>query len=303
MADSRVEQSGEKKVLKKLELKINQEDEHEENLATRVKEPPRFQEDPITEHFGNQNKQSDPDTRIGMKSTHGFKNTGFDPTSSKVIDNDSDNTIIDNRYEIKREIGKGGMGVVFLAEDLKLRRHVAVKRLMLKTKNMKTIQRRFLREAQTIASLSHPNIVNIFEIDQDERGAFIIMEYIPGPAEFYDDRKKDPPSPVSLSKFIKKNGAMNADKAEDFILKLCSAMEYAHSKGTLHRDIKPSNILLNDDLEPKLIDFGLAKPIDREVTEDITVEGAMLGTPEYSAPEQWGSTDDKIEQCNYRERH
>ncbi len=196
--------------------------------------------------------------------------------------------IIAGRYQVLRVIGRGGMGVVLLAQDTKLGRYVAIKRLVFRSHNMRVVQRRFLREAQTIAALGHVSIVNVFDIGQDEDVGYITMEYITGPVIDESEEPSDPPMPVGLDRYIHKTGAMAPEKAEAFILKLCSAMEYAHKKGTIHRDIKPSNVLLTEAFEPKLVDFGLARPIDISRTDEITLEGTMLGTPEYSAPEQWG---------------
>ncbi|NQZ70069.1 MAG: protein kinase [Lentisphaeria bacterium] len=216
--------------------------------------------------------------------------TQIDPGSDESVPEGP--IIFADRYETVCEIGRGGMGTVYLAKDDKLKRNVAIKQLVLKSKNQQIIQRRFLREAQTIASLGHVNIVNVFDIGQDHNAGsgagYIIMEYIPGPTIDPSKASIDPPSPVNLDQYIKAKGPMPHDLAEEIVIKLCSALSYAHKQGTLHRDIKPSNILLTEDLEPKLVDFGLARPIDISKTEEITLEGTMLGTPEYSAPEQWG---------------
>ncbi len=196
--------------------------------------------------------------------------------------------MIADRYEVMRVIGRGGMGVVLLARDTRLQRHVAIKRLVFKSQNMKIVQRRFLREAQTIASLGHVNIVNVYDIGQDDQVGYITMEYVAGPAIEKTEERFDPAMPVNLDQYIKIKGPMDPEMAKEIMVKLCSAMDYAHRHGTLHRDIKPSNVMLTEDMEPKLADFGLARPIDISKTEEITLEGTMLGTPEYSAPEQWG---------------
>ncbi len=196
--------------------------------------------------------------------------------------------IVAGRYEVVRQIGKGGMGVVVLAKDVKLGRFVAIKSLVFKSTNMKVVQRRFLREAQTIASLGHVNIVNVFDIGQDGETGYITMEYVAGPQLDEKDEVLTPPKQVTLEDYVRKMGPMKPDHAMEFMSKLCNAMGYAHKQGTLHRDIKPTNNLLTETMEPKIVDFGLARPIDITKTEEITLEGTMLGTPEYSAPEQWG---------------
>ncbi|OVE77741.1 hypothetical protein BVX99_01805 [bacterium F16] len=213
-----------------------------------------------------------------------------DSEASNPADNVSEQmpTVIADRYRVIQQIGKGGMGVVLLAQDERLGRYVAIKRLIFKSSNMKLVHRRFLREAQTIAALGHANIVNVFDIGQDGDVGYITMEYVPGPILNDADVPRDPPAPVTLDEYIKKKGPMEPVQAANLMLKICNAMGYAHKQGTIHRDIKPTNILLTDTMEPKVVDFGLARPIDISQTEEITLEGTMLGTPEYSAPEQWG---------------
>ncbi len=194
--------------------------------------------------------------------------------------------VIGNRYKVIREIGRGGMGIVYLAQDQKLNRYVAIKRL-LQSANRSTVQRRFLREAQTIASLGHIHIVNLHDIGQDEFGYYITMEYISGPESLLT-----PVRPISLSEYVKIKGPLPYDEALTFFLKLCSALEYAHNRDIIHRDIKPSNILLDERFEPKVVDFGLARPIGIKDTEEITLQGQPMGTPEYVAPEQWSDAKD-----------
>ncbi len=194
-----------------------------------------------------------------------------------------------NRYEVIREIGRGGIGSVYLAQDQKLNRYVAIKRLLLQPNNKSsiTVQRRFLREAQTIASLGHFHIVSIYDISKDDAGYYIAMEYVPGP-QISDDSEDISPAPsVSLQQYVKEQGPIERDEATKIIVKLCSALDYAHHRNIIHRDIKPANILLDEQYEPKLVDFGLAKPIGRSSNQEITLEGEFVGTPEYVAPEQW----------------
>ncbi len=216
------------------------------------------------------------------------KKTMVDPAQQDPASDDNIPDMVADRYKVLRVIGRGGMGVVLLAKDVRLERHVAIKRLVFKSHNHKIVQRRFLREAQTIASLGHVNIVNVYDIGQDGEVAYITMEYVAGPHIDDEKPKLDPPSPINLDQYIKTKGPLKVEEAEELMLKLCNAMGYAHKQGTIHRDIKPSNILLTEDLEPKVADFGLARPIEISKTDEITLEGTMLGTPEYSAPEQWG---------------
>ena len=208
--------------------------------------------------------------------------------SESNIDDQAIFAIIGDRYEMVRQIGRGGMGVVYLAQDKKLNRYVACKRLLLQNVNRNTVQRRFLNEAQTIASLGHIHIVNIYDIGRDEHGYYITMEYVPGPPTADESLMLKPPPPVTLQEYVDKLGPMDVDQARRLIVKLCSALEYAHQQGIIHRDIKPSNILLNERYEPKLVDFGLARPLNLKEHTEITLDGEFLGTPEYVAPEQWG---------------
>ena len=207
----------------------------------------------------------------------------YDP---KAIILDPPGDLIGDRYEVVREIGRGGMGIVYLAKDKKLNRSVAVKRLIPTAANAMRDQRRFLREAQTIASLGHMYIVNIYDIGQDGLGHYITMEYINGPKLGEDDPEENA---VTLGDYVKAKGPLSEAQAAELTRKLCSALEYAHLQEIVHRDIKPNNVLLTPTMDPKLVDFGLARTLG--VSEDITLEGQFVGTPEYVAPEQWTSND------------
>ncbi|MCH2176398.1 MAG: protein kinase [Lentisphaeria bacterium] len=228
----------------------------------------------------------------------GSPNASFVPPGSEEISPCPE--VVVDRYKIIREIGRGGMGMVYLAYDLKLHRHVAVKRLVFRSQNMRVVQKRFLREAHTIAGLGHAHIVNVFDIIHEHHVGYIVMEYVAGPQMLETIERQAiqdnaasksqelPSEPVNLEQYVRYKGPMTIEEAGPFMVKLCYALDYAHKKGTIHRDIKPSNVLINERIEPKLVDFGLARPIEISRTEEITLEGTMLGTPEYSAPEQWG---------------
>jgi len=191
------------------------------------------------------------------------------------------------RFEIERELGRGGLGVVFLAHDPVLRRQVALKVPRPEVLLSREASARFDREAQTVARLTHPNLVPVFEIGQAGVIKFIASAYCPGPnlAVWLRDRA----------------GPMGATSAALVVAQLADAVQYAHTQGVLHRDIKPSNVLLEPrdrqtDLTaqpshdqalpfvPKLVDFGLAKLDGNEQGETRT--GIALGTPGYMAPEQ-----------------
>jgi eukaryotic-like serine/threonine-protein kinase len=167
-----------------------------------------------------------------------------------------------SHYRILEKLGEGGMGVVYKAEDLKLRRTVALKFL---PKNDTENRERFLREAQAAASLNHPNICTIHEID--EAGGFIAMEYIEGRS--VKEKIEARPLPV--------------DEAVDIATQACAGLQAAHEKGIIHRDIKPANLMLTAQGQLKIMDFGLAHMVDRTC---ITKVGASIGTPAYMSPEQ-----------------
>jgi len=178
------------------------------------------------------------------------------------------------RYVIEAEIGRGAMGIVYLASDPRLQRQVAVKTYSLPEgldrARLKEFQTRFLREAQAAAALSHPGIVVVYDADEDERLGlpFIAMEYVPG---------------RSLRQLLEKGGRIAPRWAFRMGVVLSDALRVAHQAGIVHRDIKPANILLKaPDGAPKIADFGVA----RLSTSDLTRTSAALGSPAYMSPEQ-----------------
>lgn len=172
-------------------------------------------------------------------------------------------------YEIEREIGRGGMAVVYLARQKNLNRHVALKILSHKLDNIPDIKERFLREARIVAQLSHPNIITIYDVGEIDGRMYISMEYIEG---------KD------LNRKIR--SGISVKRGLEIALALSRALSYAHEKGYIHRDIKPENVLFTKSDEVVLTDFGIAKSLDSEVTQ-LTQFGTSLGTPAYMAPEQF----------------
>jgi serine/threonine protein kinase len=171
-------------------------------------------------------------------------------------------------YQILGELGRGGMGVVYKAKDLQLDRLVAVK--MIANGSIVEGQRRarFRGEAEAVARLQHPNIVQIHGIDEQDGRPFITLEYVDGGN--LADRLKQGPLPVP--------------EAARLIETLARAVEAAHEHDIIHRDLKPANILLTADGVPKIADFGLAKRLDAAV--NLTMSGLLMGTPSYMAPEQ-----------------
>jgi WD40 repeat protein/predicted Ser/Thr protein kinase len=179
-------------------------------------------------------------------------------------------------YHLERELGRGGMGVVYLALELKLNRPVALKMLLHAAHARESDQARFLSEAEAIARLNHPHIVPIFSLGQAEAIPFFAMEYLDG---------------GSLSDLIRDN-PLEPKRAAEIVEKLALATHYAHTREIVHRDLKPSNVLFTTSGEPKITDFGLAKRLD--AGEGITLSGQIMGTPSYMAPEQARGENDRV---------
>jgi len=171
------------------------------------------------------------------------------------------------RYEIREEIGSGGMGIVLRALDRRLGREVALKRLPDNLKDHPKAVDLFLREARAAAALNHPNIVTVHDVDEDAGVYFITMELLVG---------------RTLSQLIKQHGRLAPRDAIRVALQVAAGLGYAHTQRIVHRDIKTSNLFLTDDRIVKVMDFGLAKMLE-EVRRSTTVIG---GTPYYMAPEQ-----------------
>src|SRR3954454_23151602 len=174
-------------------------------------------------------------------------------------------TILAGRYRVLDRIGAGGMATVYLAEDERLGRKVAVKRLH--SDSPEDGVERFDREAKVGASLSHPNLVTVFDTVADDEGVLIVMEYVEG---------------ENLSQLMAR-GRVPAEKAVAIIKGVAAALDHAHQAGVIHRDIKPANILVSRDGKAKLVDLGIARATERT---QITAAGTVLGTPSYMAPEQ-----------------
>jgi tRNA A-37 threonylcarbamoyl transferase component Bud32 len=172
-----------------------------------------------------------------------------------------------SRYDILEQIGRGGMGIVFKARDRRLGRLVALKQLPENLRDHPTAVQLFLREARAAAALNHPNIVTLFDADEEYGKFFITMELLEG-------------APVST--ILRKNGPVNAQVCSRLGLQIAAGLECAHEQGVVHRDIKTGNLFWTNDKVLKIMDFGLAKMIE-EVRRSTTVIG---GTPYYMAPEQ-----------------
>ncbi len=183
----------------------------------------------------------------------------------------SSNTLIDalfdGRYRIRRRIGSGGMADVYLAEDEDLGRRVAIKILNNRYSSDDSFVERFQREAESAASLSHPNIVSIYDRGEAEGTYYIAMEVVEG---------------RSLKEVILTQGRLPAKQAAEYARQILSGLRFAHRNGIIHRDIKPHNILISHDDNLKVTDFGIARAGASQMTED----GAVMGTAQYLSPEQ-----------------
>ena len=169
-------------------------------------------------------------------------------------------------YEIEGELGRGGMGVVYRARQIKLNRIVALK--MLTGHYGSDELQRFLAEAETAAGLQHTNIAHIYEVGEHEGAPFYSLEYVEG-GTLADHLRKQMPTP---------------HQAAQLLIQIARALHFAHQSGVVHRDMKPANILLDPDGIPKVTDFGIAKRLKQDT--NLTVSGAVIGTPTYMAPEQ-----------------
>ncbi len=178
-------------------------------------------------------------------------------------------SVYNNRYELTRQIARGGMAEVYLARDLLLDRPVALKMLFPELSVDRSFVERFRREAQAAANLSHPNIVPVFDWGEADSTYFIVMEYVDG---------------RSLSNLLRAEGPLLADRAAAIGAEVASALAFAHSRGVIHRDVKPGNVLLAHSGQVKVTDFGIARASN--TTESLTQTGAVMGTATYFSPEQ-----------------
>jgi serine/threonine-protein kinase len=184
-------------------------------------------------------------------------------------------------HEITGLLGKGGMGEVYRARDLKLKREVAIKILPEEFARDADRVSRFQREAEVLASLNHPNIAAIYDLEKENNATFLVLELVEG--ETLGDRIK--------------RGPLHVEEALQIGKSICEALEAAHENGVIHRDLKPANIKITADGKVKVLDFGLAKAIERSpatmlsnsptlLSMAATNAGMILGTAAYMSPEQ-----------------
>jgi serine/threonine-protein kinase len=177
--------------------------------------------------------------------------------------------VFSERYELKHLIARGGMAEVYRAHDRLLDRPVALKVLFPELSVDRSFVERFRREAQAAANLSHRNIVPVFDWGEDSSTYFIVMEFVDG---------------RPLSAVLKSSGPLSAERTADIGADVAAALGYAHKHGVVHRDVKPGNVLITDDGQVKVTDFGIARAVNTE--ESLTQTGAVMGTATYFSPEQ-----------------
>ncbi len=175
---------------------------------------------------------------------------------------------INDRYEIIRSIGEGGMANVYLARDIILERNVAIKILRGDLAGDEKFVRRFQREALSASSLSHPNIVEMYDVGEDNGTYYIVMEYVEG---------------MTLKQLIKKRGSLSLSEAIDIMLQITDGIKEAHDSYIIHRDLKPQNILIKENGEVKITDFGIAMALN---STQLTQTNSVMGSVHYLPPEQ-----------------
>ena len=188
-------------------------------------------------------------------------------------------TTLANRYRIVALVGKGGMGEVYRADDLKLGQAIALKFLPETLAQDGAALARFHREVRTARQVSHPNVCRVFDIGEANGRAFLTMEYVDG---------------EDLASLLRRIGRVPPDKALQIARQLCAGLAAAHENGVLHRDLKPANVMIDGRGRARITDFGLAG-----IAEDFRGAEAQSGTPAYMAPEQLSGTDASVKSDLY----
>lgn len=175
---------------------------------------------------------------------------------------------LEGRYQVLKELGRGGMGIVFQAHDKQLKEPVALKIVSPVLSTDPEALERLKREVSAARRISHPNVIRIYDIGENNGLHFVSMEFFPG---------------SSLKEYVRRQGALSLMEGKQIALQICAGLEAAHGQGIVHRDLKSQNILVGPSGNVKIIDFGLARA---GYFEGLTATGLILGTPEYMAPEQ-----------------
>ena len=244
--------------------------EHEQLLAAAVAEYVDLQAtgEPVdADAFCRRHPELEPDLRAAIQTLASFDLvTSEEPRLEKASAREPMPERLSG-HRILSEIGAGGMSRVFLAEDERLGRKVAIKALSSRFSGNELVRTRFMQEARALARLSHPNIVHIYNLGQAGEPPHFVMEYIEG-------------APLTAAA-----DALSLGQKAELMYKVVSAVHYLHQHQIIHRDLKPGNILVGPDLEPKILDFGLARQSEG-LENPLTRQGEVLGTPQYFSPEQ-----------------
>jgi serine/threonine protein kinase len=195
-----------------------------------------------------------------------FKPSTFVLEYNRIMNNPS---LLNNRYQIDGRIGSGGMAEVYRARDLMLERTVAIKLLREDFSKDESFRERFRQEAKAAASLSHPNIVTIYDFGFDDQQIFIVMEYVPG---------------TDLKTILTSRGSLSIEEALHLIIQACAGVGYAHRVGLVHLDVKPHNMIVTPDQRLKVTDFGIARALASIHQQE--ENQVVWGSPQYFSPEQ-----------------
>ena len=207
---------------------------------------------------------------IRERTTQFFSRAPADVRSAPAAEPGAPPSAFWGRYEVRREIAEGGMGVVYEAFDRGLERRVAVKKMRDEIRLNRRERERFLNEARTVAKLHHPNIVEIYSIEEDGDDAYLVFEYVEG---------------RTLHEIIQEQGRLSLAPVKHVFLGVCSALEYAHGQGVVHRDLKPANIMVDKNGAVKVMDFGVARQA-ADAAGNHNQTNTVIGTLPYMAPEQ-----------------
>ncbi|MFC1770201.1 protein kinase [Nitrospirota bacterium] len=208
------------------------------------------------------------DTMNSSDNTEGTIMDNQDNEATMVGGGDTGKSGTSSRYAIQKTLGKGAMGVVYLATDNVLERDVAIKELHANLAHDADLMLRFRREAKVLAKMAHPGVVQIFDFVENDDIVWIVMEFVKG---------------MELADHLKERGAISVKEASQFGVQLAEALAYTHSLDIVHRDFKPANVLLSESGTLKIMDFGLAKLIQ---SAQHTMAGTIMGTPSFMSPEQ-----------------
>ncbi|MEK7865730.1 MAG: serine/threonine-protein kinase, partial [Planctomycetota bacterium] len=214
--------------------------------------------------------RSDPNARTVSRPPSGTPSTRGGPTGTRSGQEPDGKPF--GRYRLMLELGRGGMGVVWKAYDTQLKRVVALKQILSEGEVDEEQVQRFMREARLAAKLRHPNIVGVYDVGIQDGQVYFTTDFVSG---------------RSLDKVLKE--AVPPKQAVTWVKQVAEALHYAHEQGVIHRDVKPANILVDGKGNPFVMDFGLAKEVDQAAgvgDSNLTVSGALLGTPQYMSPEQ-----------------